>query len=122
VNALLKPFGVGVREISNAAGDSGFVAGAEDQPVIAKELFAEEGGLEVGKPKVYESPSRVTVVLVTSAKKPDLAKFEGMRAELLQTIRSRKERDLMGAVMKKLTEKAKIDANPAVVSSGAETG
>jgi hypothetical protein len=120
VNALVKPFGVAVREISNAPADSGFVAGAEDLPAMSKELFAEEGGLEVGKTKIYESPSRITVVLVTSAKKPDLAKFESMRPELLQSIRSRKERDLMGSVMKKLTEKAKIVTNPSVVSGNAE--
>ena len=59
-----------------------------------------------------------TVVLVTESKTPDLSKLETSRGELLQSIRSRKERELMNAVMKKLETKAKIVSNPAVVSSG----
>jgi parvulin-like peptidyl-prolyl isomerase len=115
VNAVLKPFGVTVREVPEASEAANFVPGAEDHPELVKELFG--NGLSVGKAKIYESPTRISVVLVTEAKKPDLAKFESEKKTTLLEIKSRKERDLMNEVLKKLTEKASIVSNPAVVSS-----
>jgi len=120
VNALLKPFGVTVRESPDVSETSGFVPGAQDHPELAKDLFG-ENGLSVGKTKVYESPARVSVLLVTATKKPDLAKFEAEKKETQMEIRSRKERELMNEVLKKLTEKATIDSNPAVVATGGES-
>jgi hypothetical protein len=119
VNAVLKPFNVTVREIE-AASSGSLAAGVQDHPELAKDLFGEEG-LKVGQSKIYESPARVTVVLVTSAQKPDLAKLQASKTELQSRIRARKERELMNAVMKQLTEKAKIESNQAVIgeSSGA---
>ncbi len=119
VNAFLKPFGVTVRDNPDVPETSGFIPGATDHPELTKDLFGEssgENGLTVGKAKVYESPSRITVVLLTGSKKPDLAKFDAEKKETQLEIKSRKERDLMNEVVKKLSEKAKIDTNPAVVS------
>jgi hypothetical protein len=116
VNALLKPFGVTVRDNPDVPESTGFVPGATDHPELTKDLFG-ENGLPVGKAKVYESPSRISVVLVTSANKPDLTKYESEKKDTQLEIKSRKERDLMNEVVKKLTEKAKIDTNPAVVTS-----
>lgn len=118
-NKLLKPFGVTVREIPDASQGSGFVAGATEHPELAQELFAEKG-LVLGKAKIYESPSRISVVLVTAVKKPDLAKFEAEKGETQSQLRSKKERELMNEVLKKLTEKAKIDPNPSVVGAASE--
>ncbi len=120
VNAILKPFGVTVREIPDASQGSGFVAGATDHPELAKELF-EENGLAVGKVKIYESPARISVVLVTAAKKPDLSKFDAEKGETESQLRTKKERELMNDVIKKLTDKAKIDPNPAVVGGDSES-
>lgn len=121
VNAFLKPFGVQVRDTPNAPENAPYLAGAQENPQIVKDLFG--GGLEVGKAKVYESKDAVTVILLTEVKKPDPSKFEATRGELMQQIRARKERDLMTAVMKKLTDKARIDVNPAVIgASGPEEG
>lgn len=117
VNALLKPFGVTVREVPDASQGSGSVAGASDHPEFAKELFA-ENGLVLGKAKVYTSPARITVVLVTAVKKPDLSKFEAEKGETQSQLRSKKERELMNDIVKKLTEKAKLEPNPAVVGGG----
>jgi hypothetical protein len=115
VNAFLKPFGVTVRDNPDVPESSGFVPGASDHPELTKDLFS-DNGLTVGKAKVYESPSRITVVLLTGSKKPDLAKFDAEKKDTQLEIKSRKERDLMNEVVKKLSEKAKIDTNPAVVS------
>ncbi len=121
VNAVLKPFGVTVREIPDATEGSGFVAGANDHPELAKELFSEKG-LTVGQAKIYENAARISVVLVTSAKKPDLSKFESEKGETQSQLRSKKERDLLNDVIKKLTDKAKIDPNPAVVGGDSAQG
>jgi hypothetical protein len=114
VNALLKPFGVTVRDNPDVAESVGFIPGAQDHPEIAKDLFS-DNGLAVGKAKIYESPARITVVLVTAAKKPDLAKYASDKKDTQLEIKSRKERELMNEILKKLTEKASIDTNPAVV-------
>lgn len=119
-NAILKPFGVTVREIPDASQGSGFVAGASDHPELAKELFL-ENGLVPGKAKIYESPARISVVLVTSVKKPDLGKFEAEKGETQSQLRSKKERELMNDVIKKLTDKAAIEPNLSVVGGASET-
>ena len=119
VNAFLKPFGVTVRDNPDVSEAAGFVPGAQDHPELTKDLYR-DNGLTVGKAKIYESPSRISVVLLTGVKKPDLAKFEADKKETQLEIKSRKERDLMNEVIKKLTEKASIDTNPAVVSAAAE--
>lgn len=119
VNAFLKPFGVTVRENPDVTEAAGFIPGAADHPELTKDLFG-ENGLAVGKAKVYESPTRISVVLVTSIKKPDLAKYESEKKDTELELKSRKERALMNDVVKKLSEKAKIDLNPAVVSSGGD--
>ena len=119
VNAFLKPFGVTVRDNPSVPESSGFVPGAQDHPELVKDLFG-ANGLPVGKAKIYESPSRITVVLVTDAKKPDLAKFDAEKKDAQLELKSRKERELLNEVVKKLTEKAKIDKNPAVVSGETE--
>jgi hypothetical protein len=118
-NAILKPFGVTVRETTDIAESGGFIPGATDHPELTADLFG-PNGLPVGKAKVYESPSRISVVLVTAAKRPDLAKFETEKTEAQMEIRNRKERDLMNEILKKLTEKAKIVTNPAVVTQSTE--
>ncbi len=121
VNAFLKPFGVTVRDNPDVAESMGFVAGAQDHPELTKDLYGENGSA-VGKTKIYSSASRISVVLVTGVKKPDLAKFEAEKKDTQLEIKSRKERSLMNEVIKKLTEKASIDTNPAVVSANSETG
>jgi hypothetical protein len=118
INALLKPFGASVREAKDVSANAEFIAGAQEAPDLKRDLFAENGPLAPGKTKVYEGVGRILVVHVVDAKKPDLAKLEASREDLLRSIRSRKERELMNAVMKKLQDKAKIVTNPSIVSSG----
>lgn len=118
-NAVLKPFGVTVRDNPDVPESSGFVPGAQDHPELTKDLYG-ENGLSVGKAKIYESPTRISVVLLTGVKKPDLAKFEVEKRDTQLEIKSRKERELMNDVLKRLTEKASIVSNPAVVSASSE--
>ncbi len=117
VNAVLKPFNVTVRDSGETSAASGMVPGAQDHPELTGDLFGDK--LTVGKSKVYESPTRITVVYVTSAKKADLSKFEAEKKETQLQIRARKERELMGEVLKKLQENSKIVSNPAVVGETA---
>jgi hypothetical protein len=119
VNAFLKPFGVTVRDNPGVPESAGFIPGGQDHPELAKDLFG-ANGLPVGKTKVYESPTRISVVLVTEIKKPDLSKYESAKKDTEIAIKSRKEQALMNAVLKKLMEKAKIDKNPAVVNGSEE--
>lgn len=119
VNAVLKPFGVTVREIPDASTAAGFITGGQDHPELTKDLFG-ENGLSVGQTKIYEGPARISVVLVTAAKKPDLSQLDASKVESQAQIRTRKERELMNEVMKKLTEKATIDPNPAVIGEEQE--
>ncbi len=116
VNAYLKPFGVTVTEHPNVPESANQVPGSQDHPELTKDLYG-ENGLSVGKAKIYESPARISVVLVTDAKRPDLAKYDAEKKNTQLELKSRKERELMNEVVKKLTEKAKIDTNPAVVTS-----
>ncbi|MBC7387105.1 MAG: SurA N-terminal domain-containing protein [Cryobacterium sp.] len=119
VDSLLKPFGVTVREVDDVTPGSPSIVGVADHPEMAKDLFNDS--IPVGKTKVYESSTRMTAILVTAVKKPDLAKFETDKSETMNQIRSRKERELMNDVMKKLTDKASIDPNPAVVGEQTES-
>ncbi len=120
VNAVLKPFNVSVRESGETSMGAGMVPGAVDHPELTADLFGEKG-LSEGKAKIYESPTRISVVYLVSAKKADLARFEAEKKATQLQVRARKERELMGEVMKALQEKATVKSNPAVVGDAVES-
>jgi hypothetical protein len=52
---------------------------------------------------------------VIGSEKPDLAKFDESKAQIRTQLASQKERELFESWMKKLSEKASIERNKAVV-------
>jgi peptidyl-prolyl cis-trans isomerase D len=122
LNILLKPYGVEVKSTGLISRQAGALPGIGEAPDLMKDAFAAKSPIDAtqgGKAKKYTSSNWVLVALVTDSKKPDLAKLEAERGELTKQLVSRKQRDLFEGWLRKLMEKAKIDANPSVVGDEA---
>ena len=59
----------------------------------------------------------VLVATVSESQKPDLSKLDSERQTLIKQVSQRKEREFFEEWMKKVSAKAKIDPNPAVLQS-----
>ncbi len=87
---------------------------------LMKDSFSEKSPIHLdqgGKPKKYEIGGQLVVAAVVQSKNPDLEKLKDQREELLKKILQRKSRQLQEDSLNKLNDKAKIETNPAVVSS-----
>jgi hypothetical protein len=118
VNALLKPYSVQVKTTGLINRQSAYLPGIGEAKDLMADAFSAKSPIQE-KPKKYELAGRVVVAVVTEAEKPDLAKLETERPALFQQIAMKKSRELYQEWMKKLTQKAKIDPNPAVVGADA---
>lgn len=119
INALLKPYGTDVKSSGWVTRLSGYLPGLGDARDLMKDAFAENSPIlatQGGKAGKYEVAGVLVVALVTEAKKPDFAQFDRERARLAEQIVARRQRDWMDAWVKKLTDKAKVDPNPSVIT------
>lgn len=122
VNALLKPYKVEVRSTGAISRGNPYLPGVGEAPDLLKDAFAPKSPIdpaEGGKAKKYVSNNWVLVAIVTEAKRPDLARLESERGNLVRQLTQKKQRDLSEEWLKKVQSKAKIDPNPQVV--GEET-
>jgi parvulin-like peptidyl-prolyl isomerase len=120
VNSLLKSSGVQVKTTGMITQQSGYTPGIGEAKELMKDAFATQSPIDShqgGKPKKYILAGRVLVALVVDSQKPDATKLAQERIALIRQISSRKARDLYQEWMKKISSKAKIDMNPAVVGA-----
>ena len=125
VNALLKPYGVTVKSTGLIARTSPYIPGIGEAKDLMADAFASKSPIDPsqgGKPKKYVSGAWWVVAVVAAAERPDLAKLETEREQIVQQLTARKERELYEAWMKRLREGAKIVKNTAVVSEDGEGG
>ncbi|MGZ3699731.1 MAG: hypothetical protein ACXWP5_16450, partial [Bdellovibrionota bacterium] len=73
-----------------------------------------------GKAKKYNVAGGVAFAMVVETQVPELAKFDTKRDAVIKQIAQRKVRELYDEWMQKLTKKAKVDKNDAVVSASSE--
>jgi parvulin-like peptidyl-prolyl isomerase len=121
INALLKPYGVTVKTTGMIAQSSGSVPGVGDARELLRDAFAKTSPIAT-KAKKYSVAGGVVVAVVAGSQQPELAKFESEREKLLAQIESRRERELFGAWLDGLMNKAKIDLNPSVVGNATDKG
>jgi hypothetical protein len=115
VNAILKPYKAEVKSSGLVSAESSYIQGVGEVPELFRDAF---GAASDGKPRKYVTPAGVVVAVVTQSKKPDFSKLAESRSSLIQQISSKKQRAFYEDWLKKLTAKAKIDPNPAVVQDG----
>lgn len=113
VNALLKPYGVSIKNTGLMPRSSTYIPGVGD----SKEMVDYAFGAASTQPKKFSVPAGTVVAVVSGAEKPDLAKLPAERETLLTQIVQRKERSIMDAWMKKAREKAKIEQNREIVGA-----
>jgi hypothetical protein len=123
VNAALKPYNVTVKSTGMMSRSARFIPGVGEAPELMNDAFAEKSPIDPkagGKAKKYQSSGWSMVAVVSETETPDLAKLQSERDQLLKQISFRKERELYEAWLKKLTDKARIKKNDAVI--GGDTG
>ena len=121
VNAVLKPYGVEVKQTGLITRQSPFLPGIGEAKELLTDAFATKSpidGTAGGKAKKYTSVAWTLVAVVTEKETPDLSKMEASREQLMNQIAFKKERVLYENWMKGLSAKAKIEKNDAVLSDG----
>jgi hypothetical protein len=101
-----------------------YVPGAGDVPELVKDAFAAKSPIvpaDGGKAKKYTSSAGTVVAVVTQVQKPDMAKYDSARGDLIRQLAGKKQRELYEDWLKKLSAKAKIDINPDVVKADVES-
>jgi hypothetical protein len=116
INALLKPYGAEVKSTGLISQLNPFIPGIGQAQDLMTDAFAKSSPIE-GKAKKYNSAAWVLVATVSESQKPDLAKLDADRQNLIKQVSARKEREFFEEWIKKVSAKAKIDPNPAVLSS-----
>ncbi|MGZ3687963.1 MAG: SurA N-terminal domain-containing protein [Bdellovibrionota bacterium] len=119
VNALLKPYKVEVKSTGMVNSKSSFISGVGEAPELLRDAFAKNSAIQ-GKAKKYNVAGGVAVAMVVETQVPELAKFDTKRDAVIKQIAQRKVRELYDEWMQKLTKKAKVDKNDAVVSASSE--
>lgn len=122
VNALIKAANAQVKSTGLMTRQSNYVAGIGEAKELLNDAFAIQSPIDArqgGKAKKYVLPGRVLVAVVTETQKPNLAQLDTERGALLRQIFGKKSRELYQDFMKKISSKAKIDMNPAVVGAEA---
>ncbi len=118
VNAMLKPYGVEVKNTGLVAQTAPALPGIGEARDLMKDAFAAPSPIE-GKAKVYNSANWWLVAEVSEAQKPDLSKLDSDQNAIRQQLIGRKERDLYESWIKDLSAHAKIERNESIV--GEET-
>lgn len=114
LKALLKPYGLEPHSTGMVASSSRFLPGVGEAPELMKDAFAPNSAIE-GHAKKYITPQGTIVAIVTGSQHPDLAKFASERDSAMQTLATKKVRELMEVWMKQLISKAKIERNKEIV-------
>lgn len=118
VNAILKPYGVTVKSTGMITQNNRFISGVGEAPELLADAFKPDSPIDPkrgGKAKTYNSSAWYMVAVIQESEAPDLSKMPAERETLLKQIAFRKERELYDAWLKKLSDKAKIKRNDAVV-------
>jgi hypothetical protein len=118
VNKILKPYGVEVKLTGLVNQESQYLPGLGEAKDLQKDAFSDK----LTTAKIYPSAAWSAVAVVSETQKPDMAELDSKRMTLLHSITARKEKDLFDAWIKKMSESAKIDPNPSVISGGASEG
>ena len=117
INALLKPYGVALKETGLVSQLAVSIPGLGEAKELARDAFSLRSPIAGGKAKKYTLPGGTVIATILTAQAPDPTRLEKERPTLIHQIAQRKERELFEDWMKKLFEKAKIDVNEAVVGS-----
>ena len=120
VNAVLKASGVQVKATGMVSKNQFSLPGLGDVRGILADAFAEKSAINPklgGKAKKYSLPGRTVVAWVSEVKTPDLTQFPAAKEGLMKQLLGKKTRELYQEWMKKVTAKAQIDMNPAVVGN-----
>lgn len=123
VNSMIASSGLTVKTTALFSKQNRFIPGVGEAPEVLKDAFADQSPIDMksgGKAKKYVSGNWVLVAVLSETKKPDLSKLDTAQAKLRGQVAARKERMFFESWMKKLTERAKIEKNPSVVSDGEE--
>lgn len=124
VNKIVKPYGAEVKNTGLIGRDTQFIPGVGEAKELMADAFADKSPINSatgGKVKTYSVNNWVIVALVAESHSPDLTKLGTEHDKLAQQIITRKEREMFDTWLKKVSEKAKIDANPAVVGGEKES-
>ncbi len=127
VSAILKPYGAEVKMTGPVSRVTSHLPGIGEARELMADAFATKSPIDPkqgGKAKKYNSSAWWIVAVVKDVEKPDLAKLDAEKTALRNQLLMRKERELYGAMMKKLVSKAKIVKNDAIVGDeeGDEAG
>ena len=118
VNKILKPYGIEVKSTGLIGRDTQYIPGLGEAKEVMADAFADKSPLDPakgGKVKTYPVNNWYLVAVVSDSQSPDVTKLVTEHDQLAKQIIAKKERALFEAWLKKVTDKAKIDANPAVV-------
>ena len=120
VNRLLAPYGVQIKSTGLLSRMNFSIPQVGESKELFTDVFAARSPIDEkqgGKAKKYPIAGQILVALTTEDQKPDFSKFEKERGTLVKQISMRKSRELSQEWLKKLVSQAKIETNPAVVSS-----
>lgn len=121
VNAILKEYGTSVRSTGLLNRLARTLPGVGDAPELIADAFKDPSPIDPksgGKPKKYSSASWWMVAWVSESQRPDLSKFENEKDQVRAQLALRKERELFDSWLKKLSERAKIEKNEALLAGG----
>jgi parvulin-like peptidyl-prolyl isomerase len=116
VNALLKSYGVEVKQTGLITAQNNYLPGLGEAKELIADAFAPNSPI-TSKAKTYSSLGWVAVAIVSESQKPEPSKLAAERESMFKQITSRKQREVYGSWMKKLTERAKITPNVEVVGA-----
>ena len=125
INALLKSYGVEVKNTGPFARSAEYLPGLGHASALMADAFDKKSPIdpaEGGKAKKYSVDTWVAVAILTGNEHPDLAKFDSDREKLSRQVASRKQHELFDEWVKKLSAKAKIETNPAVIGGEPDNG
>jgi parvulin-like peptidyl-prolyl isomerase len=114
INAWAKPYHAEIKKTEMIAKSAGYIPGIGENAQLFNDVFSDASPIQ-GKAKIYEVSGRIVVATIIGAKKADLTQFEKEREKIYLQVKTKKERQIMDQMMKKLVEKADIKPNPAVV-------
>lgn len=118
VNAVVKGAGLTVKTTGLVASNARFFPGIGESKELVADVFKDQSPLDPkagGKAKVYRLPQGTLVAIIMETTRPDQAKLESERETIARQILAKKSRTLFEDWLKKVSAKAKIDQNPAVV-------
>jgi len=123
INSLLKPYSSQVQLTGWITREKSSIAGIGEVKELLQDAFSSPSPIDLkaqGRAKKYQLADRILVAVVVDSQNADLSQLPEQRSTILKQVVSRKTRELFQEWMKKLTDKAKIEKNAAVVSSTTE--